>query len=68
MAMNRKDFFKYTGRCAVLCGVGVLTGYLVYNQKIVTPENCSLASQCKNCGSFNKCLLPQADKERNDGK
>lgn len=66
--MNRKDFFKYTGRWVILSGLGLVSGYLAYNKKIVTPENCSVAPQCKNCGSFNQCLLPQANKERNNGK
>ena len=66
--MNRKDFFKHGGRWALLSGIGMLSAFLAYNQKIVTPENCSVAPQCKNCGKYAQCELPQANKERKDGK
>lgn len=66
--MNRKDFFKQGGRWVILSGIGLLSVFLASNQKIVTPENCSVAPQCKNCGKYAQCVLPQADKERKDGK
>ena len=66
--MNRKDFFEHGGRWVLLSGIGMLSAFLVSNQKIVTPENCSVAPQCKNCGKLNQCTLPQAVKERENGK
>lgn len=66
--MNRKDFFKHGGRWAILSGIGMLSAFLAYNQKIATPENCSVAPQCKNCGKYAQCTLPQANKEKDDGK
>lgn len=66
--MNRKDFFKQGGRWTILSGFGLLSAFLAYNQKIETPENCSVAPQCKNCGILMQCTLPQADKERKNGK
>lgn len=66
--MNRKDFFKHGGRWIILSGIGVFSAFLAANQKIVTPENCSVAPQCKNCGKYAQCELPQANKERKDGK
>lgn len=66
--MKRKDFFKQGGRWAILSGIGLLSAFLAYNQKIETPENCSVAPQCKNCGKLNQCILPQAGKERENGK
>jgi len=66
--MNRKEFFKHGGRLAILSGIGMLSAFLAYHQKIVTPENCSLAPQCKNCGKYAQCELPQANKERKNGK
>ncbi len=66
--MNRKDFFKNGGRWAILSGIGLLSAFLAYNQKIVTPENCSVASQYKNCSKYAQCELPQANKERKNGK
>lgn len=66
--MKRKDFFKQGGRLVILSGIGLLSAFLAYNQKIETPENCSVAPQCKNCGKLNQCTLPQAGKERENGK
>jgi len=66
--MNRKDFFKQGGRWVILSGIGLLSVFLASNQKIVTPDNCSVAPQCKSCGKYAQCELPQADKERKDGK
>jgi hypothetical protein len=68
MAMNRKDFFKQSGRWVILSGIGLFGAYLASNQKIVTPENCSLAPQCKNCSKYAQCTLPQANKVKSDGK
>lgn len=66
--MNRKDFFKQGGRLAILSGIGLVSVFLAYNQKIVTLKNCSVTPQCKNCGKYAQCELPQANKERNNGK
>ena len=64
---SRRDFFKISGRLAILSGVGLMSAFLAYNQKIETPDKCSIAPQCKNCGKLSQCLLPQAEKERIDG-
>ena len=66
--MNRKDFFKQGGRWVILSGIGMFSAFLAFHQKIVTPENCSVAPQCKNCGKFAQCELPKANKERKNGK
>lgn len=66
--MNRKDFFKRGGRWAILSGFGLLGTLLIFEQKIVLPQNCSVAPLCKNCGKYAQCELPQANKERQHGK
>jgi hypothetical protein len=66
--MNRKDFFRKGGRLVILSGIGILSAFLVFDQKIVKPENCSVAPQCTNCGKLAQCKLPQAKIVRNDGK
>jgi len=66
--MKRKDFFKQGGRWVILSGIGMLSAFLAFNQKIAAPENCSVAPQCKNCGKYAQCTLPQANKEKSDGK
>ena len=66
--MNRKDFFKQGGRRIILSGIGLFGAYLAYNQKIVRSDTCSVAPQCKNCGKYAQCILPQANNERKDGK
>jgi hypothetical protein len=66
--MNRNDFFRKGGRLTILTGIGILSAFLAYDQKIETPENCTVAPQCKGCGKLSQCTLPQADKIRQDGK
>ena len=66
--MNRRKFFSQGGRLAILSGIGLLGTFLTIKQKIVTPENCSFAPLCRNCGKFIQCELPQANKERRNGK
>ncbi len=66
--MNRKDFFRKGGRLTILTGIGLLSAFLAYDKKIETPENCSIAPQCKGCGKLSQCNLPQVDKIRQDGK
>ncbi len=65
--MNRKDFFKH-GRLIILSGIGLFSAFLAYDQKIAAPGDCSVAPQCRNCGKFVQCELPQAIKEKRDGK
>jgi len=66
--MNRKDFFRQGGRWAFLTAIGLLSTFLTYNQKVVTPGNCTTSPLCKNCGKFTQCELSQANKERRNGK
>lgn len=66
--MDRKEFFKQCGRLTILSAMGVFGTSLLYHHKIKTPENCPIAPQCENCGKYNSCTLPQAKKERNDGR
>ena len=66
--MNRQEFFREGGRWAILSGIGLLSAFLTYNQKVVIPENCTVTSLCKNCGKFTQCELPQANKQRKDGR
>jgi len=56
--MNRKEFFKTSGRILILGAMAATTGYLVVNQKVDT--TCSVSPACQKCGEFAKCELPQA--------
>ncbi|WP_372948776.1 hypothetical protein [Mariniphaga sp.] len=56
--MNRKEFFKTSGRILILGAMAATTGYLVVNQKV--DATCSVSSACQKCGQFVKCDLPQA--------
>lgn len=63
--MNRKEFFKTTGRLLILGGITASAGYLVAGRKVTAA--CSVSPSCENCGKFAKCKLPQA-KEVKHGK
>ena len=56
--MNRKEFFKTSGRLLILGGITASAGYLIINKKVTA--GCSVSSTCDNCGKFSKCRLPQA--------
>jgi hypothetical protein len=64
--MDRKDFFKTTGRLLILGGITASTGYLVLNKKVTA--SCSVSPTCKNCGEFSKCELPQAKEVKEQRK
>lgn len=66
--MNRKDFFRQGGRWIILSGIGLLSAFLITEQKVVTPDNCTAGPLCKNCGKYAKCELPQANKGNRNGK
>ena len=64
--MNRKEFFKTTGRLLIIGGMTAATGYLFVEKKITA--SCSVSPACKNCGEFSKCELPQAVEVKKQGK
>jgi len=65
--MNRKDFFRTSGRFLILGGITASAGYLVLNNKVTA--NCSVSPTCNNCGKFSKCDLPQAQEiKKADGQ
>ena len=66
--MNRKDFFRHSGRWAVLSLLGISSAVLVYQHKIETPDKCTVTTQCKSCGKYAQCTLPQATKIKQYGK
>jgi hypothetical protein len=63
--MNRKEFFKESGRWVILSGIGLITTLLALDHKIVRAEECSESVQCKNCGKQKKCSLPKAKQQLN---
>jgi hypothetical protein len=62
--MNRKDFFKTTGRLLILGGITASGGYLILNNKVTA--SCSVSPTCNNCGKFSKCELQQAQEIRKE--
>lgn len=63
--MNRRDFFRHGGRWIILSSFGLMTAFLAANHKIVSAEECPVEPQCKNCGKYSRCELPQAKKQLN---
>ncbi len=62
--MNRKDFFIQGIRLTILSVIGLLSTFLIVENKVVSPDNCSVSTLCKNCGKYSQCDLPQANKEK----
>jgi len=63
--MDRKEFFKTTGRLLILGGITASTGYLVINKKVTA--SCSVSPTCKKCEIYSNCIEPEVKEER-DGK
>jgi hypothetical protein len=63
--MNRKEFFKTSGRLLILGGIATSAGYLLVNKKV--SASCSISPTCKNCGKVEACENPEV-KETRDGK
>jgi hypothetical protein len=63
--MNRKEFFKTTGRLLILSGITASAGYLFLNKKV--SASCSVSPTCKNCGKVSNCENPEV-KEARDGE
>jgi hypothetical protein len=66
--MNRRVFFQNSGRWLFLGGMGVLAGWLAMNGKVSSAEECNVSPVCKDCKLSKGCKLPQAKKQRKDGK
>jgi hypothetical protein len=62
--MDRKEFFKTSGRLLILGGIAASAGYLVINKKVTA--TCSVSPTCKNCGIYSDCVEPDIKKERDE--
>jgi hypothetical protein len=62
--MDRKEFFKTTGRFLILGGMATSAGYLLVNKKV--SANCSVSPTCKNCGKVSNCENPEVKLERGE--
>lgn len=61
--MNRKEFFKTTGRILILGGMASSVGYLLVNKKV--SATCTVSPTCNNCGKITNCTYPEVKTERN---
>lgn len=60
--MNRKEFFKTTGRLLILGGIATSSAYLVVNKKV--SATCSVSPTCNNCGKVSACINPEVKEQR----
>ncbi|MCK5730721.1 MAG: hypothetical protein KAH68_06585 [Draconibacterium sp.] len=61
--MNRKEFFKTSGRLLILGGITASAGYLIANNKVTA--SCSVSPTCNTCGKSSNCENPDVKEERN---
>ncbi|NQU52010.1 MAG: hypothetical protein HQ522_05680 [Bacteroidetes bacterium] len=64
--MNRKEFFKTSGRLLILGGITTSAGYLLVNNKV--SASCSVSPTCQNCGKIANCETPAVKQERGEIK
>ena len=62
--MNRKEFFKTTGRLLILGAITTSAGYLLVNKKV--SASCSVSPTCQNCGKASNCESPAVKQERGE--
>jgi len=62
--MNRKEFFKTSGRLLILGGITIFAGYLLVNKKV--SASCSVSPTCQNCGKVSNCESPAVKQERDE--
>ncbi|MBN1820271.1 MAG: hypothetical protein JXR31_11745 [Prolixibacteraceae bacterium] len=66
--MERREFVKNSGRWVILGGIGIITAILAINHQIAGAAECKVSPVCKGCQKFTHCNLPQAEKQRENGK
>jgi hypothetical protein len=62
--MDRKEFFKTSGRLLILGGIATSAGYLLVNKKV--SASCSISPTCQNCGKVSVCETPDVKKARGE--
>jgi hypothetical protein len=58
--MNRRNFIETSVRVLLISGLAALSGFAVY--KMLQPDTCTENPQCKGCGKYKSCSLPQKQK------
>ncbi|NQU86742.1 MAG: hypothetical protein HQ541_13370 [Mariniphaga sp.] len=66
--MKRREFVKNSGRWLILGGIGAIVIYFSVNNRIASASECTISPVCNSCNRFAKCALPQAEKQKEDGK
>jgi hypothetical protein len=62
---TRREFVRCVGRGAALGALAALTGYLAARPRPDdTDVPCASIRTCRDCGWFNDCALPRADRAR----
>lgn len=64
--MNRKEFFKASGRLLILGGITASAGYLVVNKKVTA--SCSVSPTCNTCGKSSNCENPDVKLVRGENE
>lgn len=63
---NRRELLRDSARYALLGGLGMMTGWLVWRGNPIVP--CGRAGACRQCGSLAACTRPEAKAcRRKDG-
>jgi hypothetical protein len=63
--MNRRNFFKNSGRFLLLGGMAAGTAFLVVNGQVEPTGSCRVAAQCNGCSKLSGCSEDQAELHRN---
>jgi hypothetical protein len=64
--MDRRAFFKHSGRWAILGSLALVTGVVLFDRR-VTNGKCVVSDICKGCNSFSNCTKEQAINQRQNG-
>ena len=64
--MDRREFFRHSGRWAILGSLALVTGVVLFKRQ-VTNGKCAVSDICKGCTSFGDCKKEQALNQRQNG-
>lgn len=65
--MNRKDFIAKSGQAVILAVMLGLVSVFIGRKQLTEDSECALNGSCRACKKLNKCSLPEAEKERENG-
>ncbi len=66
--MTRSEFFRKGGRWGLFAVMGIVTAYLLLQNRIVVDRNSCDPQLCGQCRDLKQCRKPEAQNAQHDKK